>query len=90
MKITVNRSSVFKKKVVEVVLIYSSVLISAVQQIESDYIHRLLRLSNKNLPAMQEMWVQYVHGEDPLEKEMAKPTLVFLSGKSHEQRSLAG
>ena len=71
-------------------LIYSGVLIAAAQQIESVYIHRPLQLSNKNLPAMQEMWVQYVHGEDPLEKEMAKPTLVFLSGKSHEQRSLAG
>ena len=25
----------------------------------------------KNLPAMQEMWVQFLGWEDPLEKEMA-------------------
>ena len=25
----------------------------------------------KNLPAMQEMWVQFLSQEDPLEKEMA-------------------
>ena len=25
----------------------------------------------KNLPAMQEMWVQSLGGEDPLEEEMA-------------------
>ena len=25
----------------------------------------------KNLPAMQETWVQFLGGEDPLEKEMA-------------------
>ena len=34
---------------------------------------------------MQEMWVQSLGQEDPLEEE---PTLVFLPGKSHEQRSL--
>ena len=42
----------------------------------------------KNLPAMQETQVQFLGQEDPLEKEMATP--VFLPGKSHEQRSLAG
>ena len=41
----------------------------------------------KNLPAMQEMWVQSLGGEDLLEEEM-QPTPVFLPGESHEQRSL--
>ena len=39
----------------------------------------------KNLPAMQEAWVQSLDGEDPLEKEMAT-----LPGKSWGQRNLAG
>ena len=39
----------------------------------------------KSLPAMQETWVQSLGWEDPLEKEMA----THLTGKSHEQRSLA-
>ena len=43
----------------------------------------------KNLPAMQEMWVQSLGQEDPLEEEMAT-TPVFLPGKLHGQRSLAG
>ena len=43
----------------------------------------------KNLPAMQETQVQSLGWEDPLEKGMA-PTLVFLPGKFHRQRSLAG
>ena len=40
----------------------------------------------KNLPAMQETWVQSLGLEDPLEKEMATP--VFLPGKSHRQNCL--
>ena len=46
----------------------------------------------KNLPAMkerQETQVQSLGQEDPLEEEW-QPTLVFLSGKSHRQRSLVG
>ena len=43
----------------------------------------------KNLPVMQETWVQFLGRKDPLEKEMAT-TAVFLPGKSHRQRSLAG
>ena len=46
----------------------------------------------KNLPTideMQETQVQSLGWEDPLEKEM-EPTPVFLPGKSHGQRSLAG
>ena len=35
----------------------------------------------KNLPAMQETWVQYLGWEDPLEKGMA--TQVFWPGESH-------
>ena len=38
---------------------------------------------------MQEMWVQYLGWEYPLEEEIA-PTSVFLPGKSHGQRSLVG
>ena len=43
----------------------------------------------KNSPAMQENWVQSLGQKDPLEKEMVNPPM-FLSGKSHEQRSLVG
>ena len=41
----------------------------------------------KNLPAGQEMRIQSLGQEDPLEKEM-QPTPVFLPGKSHGRRSL--
>ena len=44
----------------------------------------------KNLPAMQETRVWSLDREDPLEKGMANRTPVFLPGKSHGQRSLAG
>ena len=43
----------------------------------------------KNLPAKQEMWIQSLGWEDPFEKEMAT-RLLFLPGKMHRQRSLAG
>ena len=43
----------------------------------------------KNLPAVQETWVQSLDQEDPLQKEMAT-TSVFSYGKSYEQRSLGG
>ena len=43
----------------------------------------------KNLPATQEVQVQSLGQEDPLEREWL-PTPAFLSGKSHGQRSLAG
>ena len=46
----------------------------------------------KNPPAnagMQETQVRSLGWEDPLEKEM-QPTLVFLPGKTHGQRSLVG
>ena len=46
----------------------------------------------KNPPAMQEiqeMQIRSLGREDPLE-EGRQPTPVFLPGKSHEQRSLAG
>ena len=43
----------------------------------------------KNLPANAGDLSLILGGEDPLEKKM-EPTPVFLSGKSHGQRSLAG
>ena len=43
----------------------------------------------KNLPAMQENWVQPLGWEDPLEKDMATHS-VFLPGEFHGQRSLVG
>ena len=43
----------------------------------------------KNLPAMQEIWVQFLGWEDPWRGEwLSSP--VFLSGDFHGQRSLAG
>ena len=39
-------------------------------------------------PPVKQMWVQSLGREDSLVKEMAAP--VFLPGKSHGQRSLAG
>ena len=39
---------------------------------------------------MQETWVRSLGWEDPLEKEMATHFSIFLSGKSHGQRSLVG
>ena len=42
----------------------------------------------KNLPSLQETWVQSLGWEDPLEKEMVT-TPVFLPGKSHGLRSLS-
>ena len=42
----------------------------------------------KNLPAMQETWIQSLGREDSLEKEMA--THPSMSGEFHGQRSLAG
>ena len=46
----------------------------------------------KNPPAVQETWVQSLVWKDPLEKEMAtgEGNPVFLPGKSHGKRSLAG
>ena len=43
----------------------------------------------KNSPAIQEMWVQPLGQEDPLEEEMAAPA-VFVPEKSQERRSLVG
>ena len=41
----------------------------------------------KNLPALQDLWVWSQGQEDPLEKEMAT-TPVFLTREFHGQRSL--
>ena len=43
----------------------------------------------KDLPAMQETQFQSLDWEDPLEEGM-QPTLVFLPGEFHGQRSLVG
>ena len=43
----------------------------------------------KNPPAMQETWVRFLGQENPLAEGMA-PTPVFLPGKFHWQRRLAG
>ena len=43
-----------------------------------------------HLPAIQEMRVQFLGQEDPLEKETATHSRVFLPGESHGQRSLVG
>ena len=43
----------------------------------------------KNLPAMQEIRVWSLGQEDPPEEDM-QPTLVFLPGEFHGQRSVVG
>ena len=43
----------------------------------------------RNLPSMQETWVQFLGWEDPWRRKW-QPTPVFLPGESHGQRSLAG
>ena len=43
----------------------------------------------KNLPVMQEMWVQSLNQEDPLEKEMTTHSII-LAGKFHGQKNLVG
>ena len=43
----------------------------------------------KNLPAMEEIWVQFLGWEDPRRREW-QPTSAFLPGEFHGQRSLEG
>ena len=43
----------------------------------------------KNLPAMQEMWVQSLDGKIPWRRAQ-QPSSVFSPEKSHRQRSLVG
>ena len=43
----------------------------------------------KNWPAMWEIWVLSLGGEDPLEKEMSTHSSI-LAWRIHEQRNLAG
>ena len=54
----------------------------------ADFWVSLLAQMVKNLPAIQKTRVQSLSGEDSLEKKMT-PTLVFLPGEFHRQRSLA-
>ena len=48
---------------------------------------KMVKKKKKDPPVMQETWVRSLGQEDPLEKEMAP---IFLSGKTHGQRSLVG
>ena len=43
----------------------------------------------KNLPEMQETWVQSLIGKSPWSRKW-QPTPVFLPGEFHGQRSMAG
>ena len=43
----------------------------------------------KKPPAEQEMWIQFLDWEDPLEEEI-ETNPIFLPGKSDGQRSLVG
>ena len=43
----------------------------------------------KNLPVMQETWVQSLGWEDPWSREW-QPTPVFFPGEFHGQKKLAG
>ena len=54
-----------------------------------EFLLNLIILGGKNFPAMQEMWVWSLGQEDPRRRKW-QPTPVFLPGKSHGQRSLAG
>ena len=49
----------------------------------------LVAHSVKNLPAVQETWIQSCGWEDPWRREW-QPTPVFLPRKSHRQRGLVG
>ena len=49
----------------------------------------LLAQTVKNLPTVQETWIQSLGWEDPLEKKMATYSSI-LPGKFHGQRSLVG
>ena len=53
------------------------------------YLASLVAQMIKNLPVMQETWVQFLGQEDPWRREW-QPTPVFLPGESHGQSSLAG
>jgi len=44
----------------------------------------------KNLPAMQETWVQSLGQEDALEKGMVTHSSIFLPGEFYGQRTVAG
>ena len=44
----------------------------------------------KNLPAIQETWVQCLAWEDPPGEGNGIPTPLFLPGEFHGQRSLVG
>ena len=55
----------------------------------SHLVPALVAQTEKNLPAMQQSWVQFLDWEDSLGKGMAT-TPVFLPREFHGQRSLTG
>ena len=67
------------------------ITLSDVSQRQTEMIlDSLVAQSVKNLPAVQETWVQFLGWEDPLEKEMATHSSVLAWKNSHGRRSLEG
>ena len=56
----------------------------------SGYPCPLVAQLGKNLPAMQETWVQFPGGEDPLEKEMATHSSILAMDKGAWQATVHG
>ena len=54
------------------------------------YIASLVAQRLKRLLALWKTWVRSLGQEDPLEKEMATHSSIFVPGESHGQRSLVG
>ena len=85
----------FSNIICDIFDIYNIFQILSAQRFKSqEYINRASPMTQqvKNLPAIQEtqeMWVQFLGLEDPLEKDMATHS-VLLPGESHGLRSLAG
>ena len=63
-----------------------SIFLSASNQIWTFLIPQLI----KNLPAMQETWVQFLGWDDPVEKKMATHSSILAWRIFCGQRSLAG
>ena len=68
---------------------FPGLLLSVFSNVTTESWASLVAQIIKNLPATQEMQIQSLDWEHPLEKKMA-PTPVFLPGEFHGQRSLAG
>ena len=72
--------------VISVNVIFKILYSGMCQNMEDSLIAQLV----KNLPAMQEIQVQFLGWEDPLEKEMATHSSILACGESHGKRSLVG